>query len=58
MFFVYFWGVNRPRQEAQASCEVDEKEAGEAAATATAIKNDCQKELDEARQKNELWSGD
>lgn len=35
-------------KEAQASCEVDEKEAMEAAATATAIKNDCQKELDEA----------
>ena len=35
-------------KEAQASCEVDEKEAGEAAATANAIKTECQRELDEA----------
>ncbi|CAE7374772.1 DNAH6 [Symbiodinium natans] len=35
-------------KEAQAACEVDEKEAGEAAATANAIKTECQRELDEA----------
>ncbi|CAJ1350985.1 unnamed protein product [Effrenium voratum] len=35
-------------KEAQASCEVDEREAGEAAATANSIKTECQRELDEA----------
>ncbi|CAK9112245.1 Dynein axonemal heavy chain 6 (Axonemal beta dynein heavy chain 6) (Ciliary dynein heavy chain 6) [Durusdinium trenchii] len=43
--------VEKSELEAQASCEVDEKEAGEAgkaAATANAIKTECQRELDEA----------
>ncbi|CAE8655227.1 unnamed protein product, partial [Polarella glacialis] len=35
-------------QEKQAACEVDEKEAGEAAAVASEIKAECQRELDEA----------
>eukprot|EP00928_Gymnodinium_smaydae_P068043 TRINITY_DN5109_c0_g2_i1.p1 TRINITY_DN5109_c0_g2~~TRINITY_DN5109_c0_g2_i1.p1 ORF type:complete len:2204 (+),score=637.65 TRINITY_DN5109_c0_g2_i1:114-6725(+) len=35
-------------KETQAACEVDEKEAQAAAATANAIKSECQRELDEA----------
>ncbi|CAJ1435587.1 unnamed protein product [Effrenium voratum] len=40
--------IAQKEEEAQASCEVDEREAGEAAATANSIKTECQRELDEA----------